>query len=301
MTGGGQPMTNINCKICGTPCNFICNKSGRLFPDRKFTLYHCPRCGFYFVSNPCCEYDRIYDKNYYHGEGADPLIDYFYEIEHPENTIRHFEYRGILSIINNLVKNNKKTEWLDMGCGMGGLIQYARAHSSYSVQGYDTGYGATYAAEHGIPVISEDELKKSQDRFDIITSVETLEHVEDPRDFIQLVARCLKPGGYFFFTTGNSEPFSRTICTWNYFIPEIHVSLFCEKSIATLFEMSGLEYIGLSDSEREGYIEIYKYKILKNLKVKNDHFVLRFIPWKIVFGYIDSRYKLSWGIGRKRG
>jgi SAM-dependent methyltransferase len=293
-------MTDIRCKICGTQSEFVQAKSGSLFPDYRFNLYHCPNCNFYFVSNPSKNYDEIYDEKYYRGKGADPLIDYIYETENPDKTIRIFEYEGILEIIKTVLNNSEKCEWLDLGCGTGGLIQYVQKNSNFSITGYDTGWGATFAKKRGINVLSESDFHEAKERFNVITSIETLEHVEDPKEFFQTVERLLKPGGIFFFTTGNAEPFSKNISKWNYFIPDIHISLFCEKSIKKLHEIVGLDYITLSKREKSGWINIYKYKILKNFKIKNTSFIYNIIPWKLIFIFFDAKFKLCWGIGVKR-
>ena len=293
-------MTEIKCKICASTCHFICAKHGKLFHEFCYDLYHCPHCDFYFVSNPNRNFDKIYDKKYYCGEGADPLIDYIFEIENPDTTIRIFEYGGILEIIQNVAGKNEKIEWLDLGCGTGGLIQYIQRYSNFSIKGYDSGYGATLAKERGIDILSENEFLNSNQKFNVITAIETLEHVDNPKEFLQIVEKSLKPGGIFFFTTGNAEPFSKNICKWNYFIPDIHISLFCEKSIKKLHEIVGLEYITLSKKEKSGWVAIYKYKILKNLKIKKTNFIFKFIPWRFVFCFFDAKLKLSWGIGIKR-
>jgi len=293
-------MAEIKCKICETTCDFICVKHGKLFPEYRYNLVHCPHCDFYFVSNPNHNFDKIYDEKYYCGKGADKLIDYVYEIENPNKTIRKFEYEGILEIIQTVLGNKEKIEWLDLGCGAGGLIQYIQSFTNHLIQGYDSGYGAILAKERGVEILSDYDFINSNERFTVITAIETLEHVENPKEFMQTVEKLLKPGGIFFFTTGNTEPFSDKICNWKYFIPELHISLFCEKSMKKLHEVVGLEYVNLSKSEKSGWVTIYKYKILKNLQIKKTSIIYNIIPWKIVFIFFDSKYKLSWGIGKKR-
>jgi 2-polyprenyl-3-methyl-5-hydroxy-6-metoxy-1,4-benzoquinol methylase len=293
-------MTEIRCKICEAKCDFVCAKPGKLSPEYSYNLFHCPNCDFYFVSNPNRSFNIIYDEKYYCGNGADSLINYIYEIENFDKSIRIFEYEGIFEIIQNLTDKNEKIEWLDLGCGAGGLIQYVQSHSYFSIAGYDSGYGATLAKERGITILSENELLNSLQRFDVITAIETLEHVENPKEFLQTVEKNLKPGGIFFFTTGNAEPFSKNICKWNYFIPDIHISLFCEKSIKMLHETVGLDYITLSEKEKKGWVSIYKYKILKNLQIKNTCFIYKYIPWSWVCYFFDMKFKLCWGIGIKK-
>lgn len=44
---------------------------------------------------------------------------------------------------------------------------------------------------------------KLNKQFDVICSLEVIEHVENPKDFIQNCIKCLKPGGSFFISTMN--------------------------------------------------------------------------------------------------
>ena len=64
--------------------------------------------------------------DYYAGAGADPLVDYVGEIEYPAETIRIYEWRGLMSVVAALVPLRPETRWLDFGCGTGGLVRHCR-------------------------------------------------------------------------------------------------------------------------------------------------------------------------------
>ncbi|WFN36788.1 class I SAM-dependent methyltransferase [Methanomicrobium antiquum] len=291
-------MTNIKCKICGGDCEYIDSKKGEFLSNEEFDLYYCRNCNFFFVSNP--SYDKkLYDEAYYHGKGADPLINYIYEIENPDKSIRLYEYEGILKTIN-AISGNKKNNWLDIGCGAGGLIKYVSKNSEHNINGFDTGYGAVFAKKSGIDILTEKEYLNSKNKYDVITAIETLEHVDNPKVFMDNIQKALKPGGIFFFTTGNVDPIQKNIMKWNYFIPEIHICLFSEKSINNLFESVGLQYCLLSKEQKKGWTNIYKYKILKNLHITNSSIIYNVFPWQIISNIIDKKYKLCWGIGIKK-
>ena len=49
-------------------------------------MARCTRCGYVFITNPWVEFAKIYDERYYAGRGPDPLLDYSYELEHPDRT-----------------------------------------------------------------------------------------------------------------------------------------------------------------------------------------------------------------------
>ena len=72
----------IQCKICQSQVQEVGKKIGRL-DSREFTLLHCPQCHFSFVANPSRDFEEIYSESYYRGCGADPYVDYVYELEHP--------------------------------------------------------------------------------------------------------------------------------------------------------------------------------------------------------------------------
>lgn len=49
-----------------------------------------------------------------------------YELEHPEATVRQYEWRGIQRLVVHLCPLTAETQWLDFGCGNGGLVRYVR-------------------------------------------------------------------------------------------------------------------------------------------------------------------------------
>ena len=89
------------CPICGAPAQTLGELHGTYFKT-DFRFRRCPVCQFTFVENPCVDYARIYDENYYRGLGADPTLDYLNELEHPETSVRVYEWRGVLKVVNAL-------------------------------------------------------------------------------------------------------------------------------------------------------------------------------------------------------
>jgi hypothetical protein len=95
------PGATVRCAVCGTDAEPAGEVHGR-FSDRSYRLNRCSACGFGFVADPWTDYDQIYSDAYYAGEGADPLVDYAYELAHPERTVRRYEWRGILAAVGSL-------------------------------------------------------------------------------------------------------------------------------------------------------------------------------------------------------
>lgn len=104
---------------------------------------------------------------------------------------------------------------LDVGCG-GGLLAEAMARQGAQVTGIDLGEGALDVArlhllESGLEVdyrcIAVEDLAAEQpEPFDVITCMELLEHVPDPRSVVSSCARLLQPGGHLCMATLNRTP-----------------------------------------------------------------------------------------------
>src|SRR5262249_15252491 len=131
-------------------------------------------------------------------------------------TIRNYEWAGILRAIRSLVDLKPETQWLDYGCGNGGLVRYVREHADCRIVGFDEGWIRDKAVMMGIPYLEKAQLEAYRGAFDVITAIEVLEHIIDPLDVLKQIRMLLKPGGLFFFTTGNAQPFRDQLLSWPY-------------------------------------------------------------------------------------
>ena len=101
---------------------------------------------------------------------------------------------------------------LDVGCG-GGLLSEPLARMGFAVTGIDAGdknirVAQTHAQQSGINVDYRIGTPESLDGtlYDVVISMEVIEHVTDPQEFITQAAARLKPGGIFVGATMNRTP-----------------------------------------------------------------------------------------------
>ena len=250
------------CKICQGATDVVGEKQGHL-AGRKFKLLRCRSCHFAFVEDPWLDYAAIYDAAYYEGRGADPSVDYYFELAHPTRAIRRYEWSGIVEVIRQLCGLTAKTRWLDFGCGNGGLVRHAREAVGCEAIGHEEGAIAADARKAGVPIVDRAALEAQQGTFDVVTAIEVLEHVVEPLEVLGQIRRLLRPGGVFFYTTGNALPQRQSLLTWPYFVPEIHISLYEPSSMREALQRTGFE------PRQLGYIagwdRITAFKVLKNL------------------------------------
>lgn len=104
---------------------------------------------------------------------------------------------------------------LDVGCG-GGILAESMAREGAEVTGLDMGaeplaVARLHAEENGVSVdyiqqTVEDHADSHAGQYDVVTCMEMLEHVPDPRSVVMACARLVKPGGEVFFSTINRNP-----------------------------------------------------------------------------------------------
>lgn len=104
---------------------------------------------------------------------------------------------------------------LDVGCG-GGILAESMAHRGANVTGIDMGkaplaVAQLHSLESGVSVnykqcTAEEMAEQHPGEFDIVTCLEMLEHVPDPRSVIDACAKLVKPGGHLYFSTINRNP-----------------------------------------------------------------------------------------------
>jgi 2-polyprenyl-3-methyl-5-hydroxy-6-metoxy-1,4-benzoquinol methylase len=93
---------------------------------------------------------------------------------------------------------------VDVGCGKGGLWPYVKPHC-------DRYLGVDVIQHAGFPSgvefihhnLDEGKLPLADNAADLVISVETIEHVENPRAFMRELVRVAKPGGSIMVTTPN--------------------------------------------------------------------------------------------------
>jgi SAM-dependent methyltransferase len=276
------------CPVCSNSTLHLGSQKG-VMDKREFLIRRCNSCQFTYVENYRSDFQKIYNEEYYCGLGADPMVDYLYELQNPTKTIRNYEWKGILTIFNELCPSGKR--WLDYGCGVGWGVKYA-LEAGFDATGFEEGWAADMCRLSGITILHPDELDNYAGSFDFISAIEVLEHIPRPVDVLLQMRKLLKPGGILFITTGNAQPWREKILDWGYLkCPEVHVSFFEPETLARCMKMAGFQPKAFRSLN--GFIDIIKYKVLKTLRIKNQSKIIDALPWGLIGKFVDARYQVS--------
>lgn len=107
---------------------------------------------------------------------------------------------------------------LDIPCGSGVFVRYL-AESPFEGVHADIQDFRTIAPDIFRQADMNERLPFDDDAFDAVVSIEGIEHIERPFDFVRECGRVLKPGGRLFLTTPN---ISALRSRWRWFLTGFH-------------------------------------------------------------------------------
>jgi SAM-dependent methyltransferase len=282
-TEADPPRGPVSCRCCGSDRVTLRGTKRGTFLGRDFDFWHCSACDLLFV-DPFPGY-AVYDEAYYQGRGPDPYVDYESEYRDYRATHRVMEFDDLWRLAGREVTRRREpgpVEGRDCGCGAGGLLKYLRDREEFRegerswpvrVTGHDVGtYAERLRTQDGFRILGFDELSAGPGaRYDIISLIEVVEHVEYPDPVFALAARLLRPGGLLLVTTGNIASFAarRKGLDYAYCLPEIHVSYFTPRALEILYARHGLRPL------RFRYDGAVRFKVIKTLRTPGRQWLAR--------------------------
>lgn len=157
--------------------------------------------------------------------------------------------RGFPEIVRFMESVVPDRSILDIGCYTGAFLDtFSDSWQKFGVE--PSTVAADQARTLGIDIIGSDidDVELPLSRYGCISSMSVLEHVADPRRFLEKIVSSLGPGGILLLQTGDfNSYFARLMSkSWSYYhIPE-HISFFSDKSLPDLLTSLGLEIVKVS-------------------------------------------------------
>ena len=139
-------------------------------------------------------------------------LEIFYDSVYKKGEEKHFTNLSTMGTIteetNEILKelNWKSKKILDVGCGTG-YFSYKAAKKGADVLGIDFSTEAIEIAQtkyqHSHLEYQQMDVKKIKDKYDVIVSIGTLEHMDNPLQILKLFKKYLNPKGKIIITSPN--------------------------------------------------------------------------------------------------
>lgn len=259
-------------------------------------LVKCKNCDFVFIR-------RI--------PTLQELNDYYehYASAHYLSPITVMRYHKLL---DEFEKYRKTGKILDVGCGIGLFLNIAKE------RGWEV-YGTEFSAD-AIKICKEkgitmhggilDSDNYEEEMFDVITSFEVIEHINNPLEETAHIQKILRKGGLFYCTTPNFNSLMRYYLKADYNVIEYpeHLSYYTSKTLTFLMNKFGFKkqkvlttgisitrFKGSQDSKKEKESKEEPKKQEENEKVVGEALVKADSADEILRNKIESNPVLQLG------
>ena len=202
------------------------------FPKSGVDIYTCPTCG-------CIMADLEFAHEQY--EAANYYTMAFRTRAEIEGEWG-FRWRYILGALK---RYGAGPTLLDVGAGNGYFVHLARTEFGLRAAGLEISAAeADYArATFGLELLRGD-LSIVTAKYDVITSFNVLEHVQQPTQLLAQMSERLAPGALLVLTTPNPSCIHRRLkglTRWNMICPPHHINLFTRAALQEMLTRMGFE------------------------------------------------------------
>lgn len=192
------------CTVCGTPGP---HRVAEVFTGGRFI--ECPGCGIHFAEAPAKDLRAYYRAIWSNDNlGCEPYAVKVRAARDPDQLRRLL--RGVPRFrwaMNEARRLPAGAAVLDVGCGEGALL-WGMRRLGLEVHGCDLSPPAVELARglvgtDRVHVGTLNEVPYKPATFDCVVALEVIEHLPNPRPFLDSVTALLKPGGMLLLTTPN--------------------------------------------------------------------------------------------------
>ncbi|TSC91531.1 MAG: 2-polyprenyl-3-methyl-5-hydroxy-6-metoxy-1,4-benzoquinol methylase [Parcubacteria group bacterium Licking1014_17] len=250
MSGPPTQIEPLICPVCKSKIGgfeFISNFKS---DTDDFSLFECRFCRVQFWSpfkNPGPEWYKNCEQNLRHRDVVDK--DFFLWMARNRKINKYF-----LNALSRAGIRNGKL--LDVGCGTGGFLVEAK-RAGFNTIGIDFDENQINTAKnYGLTDVYSDDilnfLNKHNDEYDVITGLEIIEHLDNPKEFLEAVFKSIKIGGYFCLSTPNRSRIGSKNEFWDF--PYHHLTRWNKSCLLEMAKTIGFKSISIREELPIDYI-----------------------------------------------
>lgn len=227
-------------------CNFCASSENRPFcPQNGRQLVQCQNCGLVYVGHQprAEELATLYNEHYFRNDQSGEVGYTNYAAD--EANIRQTASKRLAHVM----RYAQTGKLLDVGCALGFFMDVAHQRG-WQVTGWDISqYAVDYVRQRfGHEAFQGNFLDNhlANEAYDALTLYDVIEHVADPKGYLQTAARLLKRGGVIELATPDvgSIPARLTGKRWiGYKMADEHVYYFSADTLSKMLNEAGFEVL----------------------------------------------------------
>ncbi len=216
------------CYLCGSTSYEILHQGVR---DRKdVDVFKCRNCGLVCLSS----FDHINDQFYEDSQMLGGTVNL--------SQYRKKSFQDDLRRFNMLSQSITDKNILDFGCGAGGFLKLA-IERARNVEGLELDATIRKALNEMDGIRTYRSIEDLKSRYDLITMFHVLEHLPDPKYFLNNLRDCLELNGQLIIEVPNADDALLTLYRSSHFADftywSCHLYLYTAETLRKLAESCG--------------------------------------------------------------
>ncbi len=232
-----------NCPVCNS------KEVDIIFKHYNFYYNRCRRCSFVFT-NP--RLNDVGSHIWYNSDFYNAAVESeYYQVKNGDRFFASLNiemFENVIKMVNK-IDLGKDNSILEIGCGGGAFLEYISEKMNIGyLLGIDINEKAIDFAKNyrhlNVHKINANELK-TDSKFDLLISMESIEHANDLSKFMSAIKHNLKNGGHVLITT----PYNDRLATFlggiwgDHYMAPNHINFFNMKSMRNLLERYHLDIL----------------------------------------------------------
>lgn len=287
----------MKCKLCGSENVKIIYKGkirdGGLgkYTSEDREMHQCDECGVIWHDKLNPDLREYYESTEYRDslEGSSSAED-FYRL-HDKETLDKLQYTG-----TNIYRNKVVA---DIGCGCGAFLDFIQGVASTVIAVEPSEVYRKIMNKKGYQTYAYTRVAKDEweNKIDIITSFDVIEHVDDPKEFLMDIYDLLSvdEGGKAIIGTPTDAPVMRNLLGEIYekklLFSTQHLWIFSESNLKMLAEQVGFKKVEIKYFQRYGIGNLLGW-----LREKQPCSDLKNV---LIMDILDSMYKSECSVNKK--